>query len=111
MLSFLWRCFCGAVTLLPATFIVSILGGIMFAPMPLLGDIVYKSLGYVIAGVFAMTSYYLYITVTDERLTESRKTMWVILLLLWFPVAGPVFWYRRVWRTADATKAHRLPTG
>jgi hypothetical protein len=62
--------------------------------------------------VLAMTSYYMVLLFKSDE-TESRKVLWTMLLILWFPFAAPVFWYQQVWRkpTDSASAARRSGSG
>jgi hypothetical protein len=42
--------------------------------------------------------YFLYAIETSAGLTGEEKKRWSFVLVMWFPVAAPAFWYRYVWR-------------
>ena len=47
--------------------------------------------------VLGVTAYFLVILFKSQA-PDSKKVLWTLLLIFWFPFAGPVFWYQHVWR-------------
>ena len=96
MFARLWRIFIGLVTIIPLGFMVSVVI-LMWHPFASFGSLLHWSGIIVLPSLFAGTGYCVYVTMKSDW-PESRKTLWVLLLVLWFPFAGPVYWYRNIWR-------------
>jgi MFS family permease len=63
-------------------------------------------LGFVIAaGISLLLGVYYLRLVWRSDAVESDRQFWVTLLLRYFPIAGPVFWYRVIWRRRSLHEA------
>jgi hypothetical protein len=55
---------------------------------------------------FGIAVFYLFLVFRSD-LVESERRFWVMGLLFFLPVTGPIFWYRVIWKQqsiAEATK-------
>jgi hypothetical protein len=86
----------GVLTVMPMLFVFSVVA-LIAHPWSTFGSFVWSSGVVVLMSSLAGTAYYIYLTMTSGW-PESQKTLWLLLLLLWYPFSGPVFWYRYVWR-------------
>ena len=59
-----------------------------------------KALPVMMAVLVPLTGYYLY-KVFKSDWEDSKKTFWVLLLLIWFPFAAPPFWYLYLWKRSS----------
>jgi hypothetical protein len=71
------------------------------------------NLGIVVAGMVAgfllgfILALYCIRLVYRADTSESERNFWVTMLLQFFPLAGPLFWYRVIWKGLTVSEATR----
>lgn len=66
------------------------------APERDISIVVYIFLGALIP--FLLSFVYFLILLGLPDVAPASKPVWIAVLLLWFPLSGPVFWYFHLWR-------------
>jgi len=65
------------------------------------GATIFYGVPVAVVVVLGVTAYYLVLLFKSSE-ADSKKVLWTLLLIFWFPFAGPVFWYEHVWKKARA---------
>jgi hypothetical protein len=51
-----------------------------------------------------------YIALTLGRIAVGRRVTWVFMMMFFYPIAIPAFWYLYIWRAPAAGDAPRAPS-
>lgn len=59
--------------------------------------------------IFALTALYIIDVFRNDRVTQDRKVLWVIVLFMGGMVAMPAYWYLFVWREPERPSLSHYP--
>ena len=57
-------------------------------------------IGYAVAGYYAVLVY-------RSGASDADRQFWTGALFRFFPISGPIFWYRVIWKRLDLASATR----
>ncbi len=86
----------GFLSFVPILFVLAVIA-VIRAPSDLFGRVLHASILLVIPVTLILTFYFVYLVTRHTDWQDSRRTKWILLLILWFPLTGPVYWYRHIW--------------
>jgi len=89
------RILVGLLSIVPMLFITALIV-VIRAPNDVFGRFLHMSVFVVVPVTLALTVYFVYLVTRQANWPDSQRTMWILLLILWFPVTGPVYWFRHI---------------
>lgn len=114
----------GILTFLPLLFVISILGFVIFnffsmffSQDPEMPMMLFSYLSHILPYLFVIILltlglfvFYIVHIIQNSFLDTEKRILWIVVVLLVYGVAIPIYWYIHIWKrkTAEATKADEL---